>query len=173
MQPAADRRSDPPAPAASGACVAVASRRFGSFEVPLERVITLEGGLLGFPGARRHALLDHRPGSPFKWLLCIDEPELGFAVADPRDFVPGWEAPLERAAAVLGCAPHDVAAFVLVTIPPAPTEIHLNLLAPVVVDLRTRRGCQLVLDDPALDPAHRVPLVRPGGDAGAGVRAAR
>lgn len=173
MPPAAEGRIDPPASAASGACVAVASRRFGSFEVPLERVITLAGGLVGFPAARRHALLDHREGSPFKWLLCIDEPELGFAVADPRDFVPGWEAPLARAAAVLGCAASDVAAFVLVTIPPEPTEIHLNLLAPVVVDLRSRRGCQLVLDDPALDPAHRVPLARPAGDAGAAPRAAR
>lgn len=140
------------------ATLAVVSRRFGSFEVPPERVFVLEPGLIGFPGAHRFVLLDARAGSPFKWMLCVDEPELGFAVVDPAQFVQHYAAPLEQAAAALGCALEDVALFVLVTIPEQPTEILLNLLAPIVVDLGRRRGRQLVLDDPALDPAHRIPL---------------
>jgi flagellar assembly factor FliW len=136
----------------------VVSRRFGTFEVPDARIFALEPGLIGFPGARRFVLLDSRPGSPFKWLLCVDEPELGFAVVDPTHFVPTYAAPLALAAGALGCAATDVALFVLVTIPDRPTEIFVNLLAPIVVDLGRRRGRQLVLEDPTLDPAHRIPL---------------
>jgi flagellar assembly factor FliW len=148
---------DEPAPAT----LEVASRRFGTLSVGEDRIFTLDAGLVGFPEARRFVLLDHRPGSPFKWLLCVDEPELGFAVVDPADFVPGHAPPLERAAELLGTTPADVAVLVLVNIPREPTEIFLNLLAPIVVDVRARRGRQLVLEDPALDPAHRIPLVAP------------
>lgn len=137
------------------------SRRFGDFTVPESRVFALDPGLIGFPAAHRFVILDSKPGSPFKWMLCLEEPELGFAVVDPEDLVTGYCAPLDHAAAVLGCAATDVALFVLVTIPAEPTEIFLNLLAPIVVDLQTRRGRQVVLDDARLDPAHRVPLRRP------------
>lgn len=143
--------------------VAVMSQRFGSFDVPEDRIFALEPGLVGFPDARRFVLLDSRPGSPFKWMLCVDEPDLGFAVVDPTDFVPRYAPPLELAAGALGCAPEDVALFVLVTIPEQPTEIFVNLLAPIVVDLGHRRGRQLVLEDPALDPAHRIALAPRAG----------
>jgi flagellar assembly factor FliW len=146
------------APAVEIATLAVRSRRFGALDVPLERVFTLDPGLVGFPSARRFVLLDARPGSPFKWMLCIDEPELAFAVVDPCDFVPGYASPVEHAARVLRCKAEDVALLALVTIPERPTEIFVNLLAPVVVDLRRRAGRQLVLEDPTLDPAHRIAL---------------
>jgi len=141
--------------------IEVDSQRFGKFVVPVDRVFTLDPGLVGFPHARRFVLLDSRPGSPFKWMLCVDEPELGFAVVDPVDFLPTYAAPLERATGALSCKPADVALFVLVTIPEHPTEIFLNLLAPIVVDLRSRSGRQLVLEDPQLDPAHRIALIAP------------
>lgn len=144
----------PPAPT-----VTIASQRFGAFEVPVESIFELDPGLVGFPNERRFVVLDSRPGSPFKWMLCVDEPDLAFAVVDPVHFVPGYRAPLDKAVAALGCAAEDVALFVLVTIPARPTEIYANLLAPVVVDLGRRRGRQLVLEDPTLDPAHRIPLL--------------
>jgi len=150
-----------PACAPAEPTLAVVSQRFGSFEVPEDRIFALDPGLIGFPAARRFVLLDSRPGSPFKWMLCIDEPELGFAVVDPGHFVPTYAAPLEQAMAALGCAAEDVALFALVTIPERPSEIFVNLLAPIVVDLGRRRGRQLVLEDPALDPAHRIPLTAP------------
>jgi len=151
----------PREPAPAPATIEVASQRFGVLAVAEDSVLTLDAGLVGFPDARRFVLLDHRPGSPFKWLLCVDQPELGFAVADPQDLVPGYAPPLERAARLLATAPEDVVVLALVHIPREPTEIFVNLLAPVVVDARTRRGRQLVLEDPTLDPAHRIALVAP------------
>ena len=144
----------PPSPT-----VTIASRRFGAFEVPVESVFELDPGLVGFPNERRFVVMESRPGSPFKWMLCVDEPDLAFAVVDPVEFVPGYRAPIEKAVEVLGCAAGDVALFVLVTIPARPVEIYANLLAPVVVDLARRVGRQLVLEDPTLDPAHPIPLL--------------
>lgn len=149
----------------------VVSRRFGVLEVPSDSVIDLPRGLVGLPGSRRFVLVDHRPGSRFKWLVSVDEPELGFVVVDPAELVPGYEPPVERLAAALGCEPASVVVFVLVTIPKDPHDLSLNLLAPVAVDLRTRRGQQVILDGSSFAPDHRV--LGPGSAPAARAREAR
>ena len=137
----------------------VRSRRFGSMEVARASVVEIPQGLVGFPQLRRYVILEHRPGSPFKWLLAIDDPELAFAVANPCDLVAGYEPPLDLAARILDADPGEIALLVIVTIPPDPTLMTVNLMAPVVVDLRTRRARQIVLDLPHCPPDYLV--VRP------------
>jgi flagellar assembly factor FliW len=136
--------------------IRVHSTRFGDFEVPCDRVLHFPQGLIGFPKARRFVILDHRPGSPFKWMLCLDQPDVAFAVAEPARMVPDYRPPLELAARTLGTSPADVALFVIVTIPSDPTAMTVNLMAPVVVDVRTRTSRQLVQEDPRCDPSYRV-----------------
>jgi flagellar assembly factor FliW len=142
--------------AAAGGALHLHSKRFGDFDVPSASVFEFPEGLVGFPGTKRFVLLDHRPGSTFKWMLSIDDPELGFAVADPTDLVVGYVPPFEAASRAVGAEPADVAIFALVTIPQNPSEMTVNLMAPVVVNLRSRVARQLVLEEPGLDPAHRV-----------------
>jgi flagellar assembly factor FliW len=136
--------------------ISVQSQRFGSFDVPHESVLNFPDGLIGFPQGHRYVILDHRPGSPFKWLLSIDNPELAFAVAHPGELVAGYEPPIEVATRTLGVQADDVALFVIVTIPPDPRRMTVNLMAPVVVDARTRTAYQIVLEDARFSPAHRI-----------------
>lgn len=143
----------------------VRSSRFGELRVPADRVLHFPQGLIGFPRARRFVILDHRPGSPFKWMLCLDQPDLAFAVVDPAGMVPDYRAPIELAARTLGAAPADVALFVIVTIPADPTAMTVNLMAPVVVDVRTRVSRQLVLEDGRSDPSYRVCAPRAAASA--------
>jgi flagellar assembly factor FliW len=136
--------------------IQVHSARFGDFAVRADRVLHFAQGLIGFPRTRRFVILDHRPGSPFKWMLCLEQPDVAFAVVEPAELVPGYRAPLELAARTLGADPADVALFVIVTIPSDPTAMTVNLMAPVVVDVRTRASRQLVLEDGRSDPSYRV-----------------
>jgi flagellar assembly factor FliW len=136
--------------------VHVESRRFGAFAVPRHRIIEMPQGLIGFGRLHRFVVVDHRPGSPFKWLLSLDDPELAFAVADPTELVSGYVPPVELATRTLPCAADDLALFVLVTIPRDPTAMTVNLMAPVAVDLRTRRARQLVLEDGRYPATHAV-----------------
>ena len=141
----------------------VRSTRFGTFDVPSHRVLEFPAGLIGFPRHRRYVILDHRPGSPFKWLLSIDDPELAFAVAHPGELVAGYEAPVEHASKALGVESPDLALFAIVTIPPDPRLMTINLMAPVVVDVRTRLARQIVLEDARFSTAHRVVPEAPAG----------
>ena len=134
----------------------VVSRRFGTFEVPATSVLHFAQGLVGFAQHRRYVVLDHRPGSPFKWMLSIDDPELAFAVAHPGELVADYQPPLALAARLLDTEPDALALFAIVTIPSDPTRMTVNLMAPVVVNLRTRQARQIVFDDPRCPPDHRV-----------------
>ncbi len=140
--------------------VQVSSRRFGAFVVPAAQVLNFPQGLIGMPSMRRFVILEHRPGSPFKWMLSLDDPEIAFAVADPLELVAGYAPPVDVAARVLSTDPTEVALFVLVTIPRDPTAMTVNLMAPVAVDLRTRRARQLVLEDARFPAAFSI-VTRP------------
>ena len=161
MASVAEEMQSPAGIAVEPEMIHIRSTRFGELSVPADRVLHFPQGLIGFPRARRFVILDHRPGSPFKWMLCLEQPDVAFAVVEPARMVPGYQAPLELAARTLGTDPADVALFVIVTIPSDPTAMTVNLMAPVVVDVRTRRSRQLVLEDGRSDPSYRVCAPRP------------
>jgi len=142
--------------------IRIESRRFGSFEVAASDVFAFESGLIGFPGLRRFVLLDHAPGSPFRWMLSLEDPEVGFAVANPAELIAGYRPPIEDGCRAVEAAPEDLSLFAILTIPPNPLETTINLIAPVAVNLRSRCARQLVLDAAGLSA--RTPLV-PAGSA--------
>ncbi|TMB39093.1 MAG: hypothetical protein E6J55_23450 [Deltaproteobacteria bacterium] len=124
--------------------VAVRSQRFGDYEVPAERILRFPEGLVGFPEARHFVLLDSsHPGSPFRYLLCLDLPELGFVVCDAAHVCAGYVADVPRPAEVPA---EDLAVLALVTVPADPRQMTANLMAPLLVDCRSGRGRQVVLD---------------------------
>ncbi len=137
--------------------VSLRSQRFGDYDVPADRVLAFAEGLIGFPTARRFALLDApRPESPFRCLVCLDLPELGFVVCDPVRLWPDYAADVPVLA---GSAAGDVAVLAIVTIPHDAREMTANLMAPLAIDSRTRVGRQVVLDIGRYGTRH--PLLAP------------
>ena len=137
----------------------VKTRNFGSIKVRSDQIIFLQPGLLGFSQYHRYVLIEHHQEAPFLWLQCLDKPDLAFVVVDPRcllsDYQPTLltkvmqEMEVER--------PEDFKILVILTIPPGkPQEMTANLMGPVVINLKTRQGRQLVLEDTHYSHKHRV-----------------
>lgn len=135
------------------------STRFGEVAYTEADIVTIEGGLLGFPTSSRYLILAHKEGSPFRWLQSLDEPGLAFLVVDPVHFVEGY-APIlgEEAAGALGLTegtPRLV--YTIATIPNGrPEEMTINLAGPIVINGETRVARQLVIEDPNCAIKHRV-----------------
>ena len=141
------------------AVLTVRTRNFGLLDIRQDQIIYLEPGLLGFTQFHRYVLIEHQREFPFLWLQCLDNPELAFVVIDPRyllaDYQPG---PYPSILQELGAEhPEDLKILVILTIPPEkPKEMTANLMGPVVVNLKTRQGKQLVTEDPRYHHKHRV-----------------
>ena len=137
--------------------VSFTSARFGEFQVAAEAVIEIPSGIIGFPHATRYVMLDHKP--PFSWLHAVDDPNLAFVVVDGFEFGQQFDVkpPVGDTDTDLR-ADDEFAILIIVTVRSDPRLTTANLKAPVFVNMRNRKGVQVIIDDPKFTT--RFPLWR-------------
>jgi len=157
MSPNPQTRTPEPAP------VSLETRNFGTLKVRPEQIIEFSPGLPGFAEYTRYVLIERSQDAPFLWLQSAQRPDLAFVVVDPALFFPDYQ-PARRPQVLreVGAGtPEEVKILVIVTIPPGrPQDMTVNLMGPLVINLRTRRGRQVILDEPGF--SHRQPLLTGG-----------
>lgn len=124
----------------------IQTTRFGELEVKTESIVTIVGGIVGFPAESKYVLLEYNP--PFSWLQSTENPILAFVVVNAAEFGDAYVVPLPYGDHELDLKDtDDVAILNLVTVRDDPTLTTVNLKAPVIVNLRTMKGRQVILDD--------------------------
>ena len=127
--------------------VVVHSSRFGDLTVPADSIIEIPNGLIGFPRHRKFVMIDHKP--PFSWLHSVEDANLAFVVVDGFQF--GESYSVKPPTGDKDCdirEDDEYAILVLITVRPDPRMTTANLKAPVFVNIRTRKGVQVIFDDP-------------------------
>ncbi len=112
--------------------------QFGEISVEDDYIFTFEEGMLGFENLKDFVLITEEETVPFKWLVSVVSPEIGFPLLSPWhldiEYDPGKEFNLERE--VL---------FVIVTLGGKDKGISANMKAPIVLDTKTQKGKQVIL----------------------------
>ena len=133
----------------------IETTRFGKLDVEKDTLIDITAGLIGFPTNRHFVLLEYTP--PFSWFQSTETPDLAFVVVNAAEFGDEYRFELPMQDRTLDLKEEDeVAILNLVSIRPDPTMSTVNLKAPVIVNLRNRKGKQIILDDPRFPT--RMPL---------------
>lgn len=129
--------------------------RFGKVELLETDVVEFPAGLIGMEDCRRWVLLADAENSALGWLQSIDRADLAVAVVSPRRFVSGYQARVSRRDlhGLHFTAPAD--AQVLVIVGKDDHGLTVNLKAPLVIHLQSRRARQIVVLD---DYSMRYPL---------------
>ena len=141
----------------------VRTSRFGEIDIDEGAVLSLTGGLIGFPDEENYVIIRHNPESPFFWLQSVDREDLAFVIVDPRVFKPDYKIDLSKSllARLQTESAEELGIYVIVTIPQGrPEAMTANLLGPLVVSAKTRLGRQVVLDESKY--SHRHPIMPPG-----------
>ena len=134
------------------------STRFGTFEVNDDTLLVFPSGILGFPDWTKYVLLDHDTDAPFKWLQCVEEPQLAFVILDPALFKPDYQVtiPTDALIEIQKQGDDELSVVTILTIPSDdPTAVTANLRGPLIMNHRTRLCKQLVLPE---DLPTRYPL---------------
>jgi flagellar assembly factor FliW len=127
--------------------IVVPSSRFGDLDVPADSVIEFSGGIIGFPSARSFIMLEHKP--PFSWLQSTQDPDLAFVVVDGFEFGQQFDVKPPIGDRDTDFREDDeYAILIIVTVRPDPRMTTANLKAPLFVNMRNRRGLQVIFDDP-------------------------
>ena len=150
--------------------IPIHTSRFGPLTVAEDLIFTLPAGVIGFGGSTRFVVLDHFRPAPFKWLQSVDEPDLAFAIMDPTDLSCDYRITLteEDARELRRDEGDEYAVFVILTVRSADVDgTTANLRGPVIVNLRSRIGKQVVLAEdlptryPAFAPSCPSPISAP------------
>lgn len=125
----------------------VSTNRFGTVEIDADRVLTFPSGLLGFRNFTKFVLLQPNSEGVFMWLQSAESPELAFVVTDPSLFIQDYEIPIrpDQLKALALESLDD--AQVLIIVNRYGTNLTGNLQGPIVINVSTRIGEQLVLAD--------------------------
>ena len=138
------------------------STRFGSIVLPAALIVEIPEGLMGMHHLTRFALVESSVAAvPFRFLLSLDDAEVGFGMADPTKLFANYEVDLAAEREVLDIQSDDEAKlFVVLTIGENPMRTTANLLAPLLLNTRTMIGRQLVLSDSRYSTKHPIIATR-------------
>jgi len=122
------------------------------------RALVFDEGLIGCPEWRHFMLEPEAVGPAIQLLRSLDEPEVVLYAADPFTILPEYEfevgdsdsIPLELT------DPGDALVLVVLTVRNDPASVTANLLGPLVVNVRTGRGRQLVLAESGYSAQHPI-----------------
>lgn len=138
----------------------IKTKNFGNVEVQDTDVINFEEGVPGFPNEKKFVVLfdNTKEESPFMWLQAVDNSELTFVVVDPFWFKPDYKfnIDVETKNQLDIQNPEDVLVLSVVVIPEDMSKITANLKAPLLVNHRTHKGKQYILENDKYSVRHYI-----------------
>lgn len=135
----------------------IETSRFGEIEVDEESCFEMVQPILGYENERKFVLIQHRENDIFKWFQSITTPELAFAVTFASSFgiEYSYELPDDVQEYLNINEADDILTLNTVIIPHEnPKASTINLMAPLVFNINTRKGAQIVLQDPKFKIDH-------------------
>ncbi|OGI07131.1 MAG: hypothetical protein A2Y40_07035 [Candidatus Margulisbacteria bacterium GWF2_35_9] len=119
--------------------------RFGEIEVDNDKILSFVVGPLGFENNLRWVIVDN---GLLGWLQSIDDPELAFVVANPFEFYENYEFSInpEEMKLLEVTTDKEVSVLSIVSIPPKVENMTINLLAPIVINMKGHKAKQVILN---------------------------
>lgn len=127
------------------------TRLFGEVTIDDSKMIYFPGGIVGFPDLQDFALIhdaeDGQDGG-IHWLQSVQEPNFAMPVLDPLRVKPDYnpEADDELLSVIGEIVPDELLILVTITVPSDLTKMTVNLMAPFVINVATRKACQVIVD---------------------------
>ena len=129
----------------------VKTKFFGEVDLPEEKIITFERGLIGLADYKKFTILYdcEKENSNISWLQSVEEPTLALPVVKPwiikEDYNPVVEDELLSHIGEL--TEENLVILVTMTVPEQMEQMSVNLKAPIIVNADTRKGAQIICDN--------------------------
>jgi flagellar assembly factor FliW len=122
---------------------------FGEVEIDNGKVMAFESGLPGLEDNKRFVLLSNEKSQPISWLQSLDSKEIALPVIDPFKLFPDYsfDIPQDDIDALGIMDVKDVFVLNILVIPRNLDTMTINLSAPVIINVKSSKGCQIILDD--------------------------
>jgi len=131
----------------------IKTRYFGEIDVDDQKIITFDNGLIGFEYLKKFTLIYNNESentSAVTWLQSLDEPMVAFPALSPFYVMADYNPIVEdEVLTKLGELTEDnTAVFLTLTVPSDITKMTTNLKAPIIINADTKKGCQVIAENP-------------------------
>ncbi len=135
----------------------VITKFFGELEVQDKDIINFEEGIPGFREYANYALI-HDADTDFSYLQSVDDMSVCFIIVPPAIIVGTYDIEISEATVEkLGIdSEEDVSLYAILNIPENMKNMTANLKAPIVINGKSRKGKQEILDDERYQIKHKV-----------------
>jgi flagellar assembly factor FliW len=128
----------------------VNTKHFGEVEVEESKIITFEEGLFGFEDQKQFVILfdNERESSPFCWIQSLDDIKVALPAIKPELYYPDYNPEIgayyiEKIGEI---KEEDLDLFSIVVVPEDIKKMTTNLKAPVIVNIKTKKGIQVIAE---------------------------
>ncbi len=123
----------------------------GTLEFSEEAVLFFPQGILGLSHLKKFVLCEGNDLAPFKYLVSTESPEIAFLLLNPKEILTDYEVPIKEdtSAQLLFQGQETLVYYVIVTPSSDMRNTTANLLAPLVLNPTSMRGCQVIQEQGA------------------------
>lgn len=129
----------------------ITTRIFGDIDIADDKIINFPSGIIGFPDLTDFALIhdeDQGIGSAIQWMQSLQEPGFAMPVMNPLVVAPDYNPIVEDdyLKSIGEIDPELVLVLVTLTVPKNIKEMSVNLQAPLVINAKECKACQIIVD---------------------------
>lgn len=138
----------------------VKTKYFGEVNLPEEKILTLDRGLIGLTEYKKFTILYdcEKEESNICWLQSLEEPTLALPVIKPwivkEDYNPIVEDELLNHIGEL--TEENLVILLTMTVPSDLKEMSVNLKAPIIINADTRKGAQIIVENQDYEVKYKV-----------------
>ena len=126
----------------------IPSEKLGEIEIDESSIINFVSPIIGFEQIKQYVIVKLSQNDKFSWLQSVDNDSVTFPITFPQAFDIEYTFEIDdnnQKLLNLNDA-NDLLTFNIVTIPlNRPEDATINLLAPIVVNIKENKGAQLIL----------------------------
>lgn len=138
----------------------VKTKFFGEVDLPEEKIIKFERGLIGLPDYKLFTILydSEKEDGNISWLQSCDEPTLALPVIKPwiidESYNPVVEDELLKELGELSL--DNLVILLTMTVPKDIEKMSVNMKAPIIINADTRKGGQIIVENEEYEVKHMI-----------------
>ena len=133
--------------------------KLGEMDLSEKEIITFEEGIPGFDHLRKFAIVSVARTEPIKWLVSLEDKDVALPIIDPWIVRLDYHVDIsEKDVQDLDIEKdEDVSVWCVVVIPKdKPDDATINLLAPIVVNMKNGKAKQIIMETDEYTIKHRI-----------------
>lgn len=132
--------------------------RFGEIDFEEKDILFLPKGILGFSQLSKYVVIEKKEYDPFKWFQSVEDPQVAFVIVDPILFFPNYKLEVhEKELEELNFQQmKELITYVIITVPPDPSQMSADLLGPLVINPTKRIAKQVVMPNSPYTTKHYI-----------------